>query len=264
MSCTTSARRAPTPRAPRRGPGRADGRSPPAPHAGPGRRRPARPAGPVERAVGAEHLRPELGDDGGQARRTGRHDLAGERVGVDHDHPQVAQHRGHGALARGDATGQSHSHGLIVSSPDGAGLRQCRRSTLVQTAYSCLGFTNQPDVNTPWPGSRTFTTPRRASPCFESTGTRLSVAAIGGTALAVSMLGRAEPGRHQRRSRARLGVLPALGESTDLTPGYLRRPSSQRYGARPRPSGRPWSPAPRPTRPTTAPSAPRPSSTSTR
>ena len=66
---------------------------------------------PVEVALGRQHLRPEGLHDGRQAGRAPRDDLAGELVGVDDDRPELTQDRGHGALAGGDAPGQSDAHG---------------------------------------------------------------------------------------------------------------------------------------------------------
>src|SRR3954454_20433455 len=64
----------------------------------------------VERAVAGEDARPELLDDGREPRRTGGHDLAGERVGVDHDHSELAQDARHRALARRDPAGEPYPH----------------------------------------------------------------------------------------------------------------------------------------------------------
>ena len=69
--------------------------------AGPGR---APPSGPSTSG-------PNAATTAAESRRPGADDLAGEGVRVDDDGTQLAQDRGHRALARGDAAGQTHTHG---------------------------------------------------------------------------------------------------------------------------------------------------------
>jgi hypothetical protein len=65
---------------------------------------------PVQGLVGSKDLGSELGDDGGQPRRTRRDHLPRESVGVDHDGTQLLEERGDGALAGRHAACQSHPH----------------------------------------------------------------------------------------------------------------------------------------------------------
>ncbi len=67
---------------------------------------------PIEAAVGAQHLRPELVHDGPQPRCTDGDDLPGDRVRIDDDGTVINQQPRHRALARADPTGQPHpQHG---------------------------------------------------------------------------------------------------------------------------------------------------------
>src|SRR5207248_7167476 len=60
----------------------------------------------VERAVRAYDVRPELGNDRVEARRTGFDDVAGDPVGVDDDSAEVGEAARDLALARADPPGQ--------------------------------------------------------------------------------------------------------------------------------------------------------------
>ncbi len=70
---------------------------------------------PVQAAVGAQQMRPELPDDGRQARRSRRDHLPGDRVRVDHMSTMVGQQLRHRALARADPTGQPHPQHIVES-----------------------------------------------------------------------------------------------------------------------------------------------------
>src|SRR5437867_1209695 len=79
----------------------------------------------IERAVRGEHVA-ELANDRGQSGLAGRHDLARQLIGVDHDAAQAAEDLRDRALARGDPAGEADEqeaprgrrHTCDQSSPD--------------------------------------------------------------------------------------------------------------------------------------------------
>ena len=65
---------------------------------------------PVELALGGEDSGPKAATTSASPSVPAADHLARQQVGVDHHRPELGQHRGDGALARADATGQSHAH----------------------------------------------------------------------------------------------------------------------------------------------------------
>ena len=95
-------------------------------------------AGPVERAVGGEHVRAERRDDRGEARRTRLDHLAGQHVGVDHRRRRSsASRRATVDLPDADPAGQTDAAASGAAYP--AGQAQSARRTTKAAGHRAVG-----------------------------------------------------------------------------------------------------------------------------